>query len=66
MLGYKKWGEYVTFVDGDDFVSQDYLMEMIEVAKTKQADLVISSHHRYSDDDKMYYFYDFEQRGNFD
>lgn len=60
MLGYKKWGEYVTFVDGDDFVSQDYLMEMIEVAKTKQADLVISSHHRYSDDDKMYYFYDFK------
>ena len=35
MLGYKKWGEYVTFVDGDDFVSQDYLMEMIEVAKTE-------------------------------
>lgn len=56
----KMSGEYVTFVDGDDFVSQDYLMEMIEVAKTEQADLVISSHHRYSDDDKMYYFYDFK------
>lgn len=31
----KMGGEYVTFVDGDDFVSQDYLMEMIEVAKTE-------------------------------
>ena len=31
----KMSGEYVTFVDGDDFVSQDYLMEMIEVAKTE-------------------------------
>ena len=56
----KMSGEFVTFVDGDDLVSQDYLMEMIEVAKTEQADLVISSHHRYSDDDKMYCFYDFK------
>ena len=31
----KMGGECVTFVDGDDFVSQDYLMEMIEVAKTE-------------------------------
>ena len=54
----KMSGEYVTFVDGDDFVSQDYLTKMIKIAKTEQADLVISSYYRYSDDDKMYSFYD--------
>lgn len=57
----KMSGEYVTFVDGDDFVSQDYLTKMIKVAKTEQADLVISSYYRYSDDDKMYSFYDFKR-----
>ena len=57
----KMSGEYVTFVDGDDFVSQDYLTKMIKIAKTEQADLVISSYYRYSDDDKMYSFYDFKR-----
>ena len=55
----KMSGEYVTFVDGDDFVSENYLAKMIRVAEVENADLVISSYYRYSDDDKMYYFYDF-------
>ena len=55
----KMSGEYVTFVDGDDFVSENYLAKMIRVAEVENADLVISNYYRYSDDDKMYYFYDF-------
>lgn len=55
----KMSGEYVTFVDGDDYVSENYLAKMIRVAEVENADLVIGNYYRYSDDDKMYYFYDF-------
>ena len=52
-------GEYITFVDGDDYVSENYLAKMIRVAEVENSDLVIGNYYRYSDDDKMYYFYDF-------
>ena len=55
----KMGGEYVTFVDGDDFVSENYLAKMIRVAEVENADLVIGNYYRYSDADKMYHFYDF-------
>ena len=55
----KMSGEYITFVDGDDYVSENYLAKMIRVAEVENSDLVIGNYYRYSDDDKMYYFYDF-------
>lgn len=47
-------GEYVTFVDGDDFVDAAYLAHMYQQMQAKQADIVIGG----------YYELD-EQAGNF-
>lgn len=38
-------GEYVTFVDGDDFVTPDYLAHMYQQIQAKQADLVIGGYY---------------------
>lgn len=38
-------GEYVTFVDGDDFVTPDYLAHMHQQMQAKQADLVIGGYY---------------------
>lgn len=37
-------GEYVTFLDGDDWVDADYYYQMIQAAKEHQADVACSSH----------------------
>lgn len=34
-------GEYLTFVDGDDYVSTDYIEKFYECAKKRKAELVI-------------------------
>ena len=34
-------GEYITFVDGDDYIGPDYLKELVEGAERNQAELVI-------------------------
>lgn len=33
-------GEYITFVDSDDFLHQDYLKQMIDIAESTHADIV--------------------------
>ena len=37
-------GEYVTFIDSDDWVSVDYLSELHSLIKNTQADIAIASH----------------------
>lgn len=39
-------GDYVTFVDGDDYVGQDYIADMVEAAVSNDAELVISGYTR--------------------
>lgn len=34
-------GEYLTFVDGDDYVSRDYIKQLYELAENKDLDMVI-------------------------
>ncbi len=34
-------GDYIAFVDADDWVSSDYLSQMVEIAQEKSADIVI-------------------------
>lgn len=38
-------GEYICFVDSDDFLSQDYLQKLYEAAIQYQADLVVADFH---------------------
>ena len=34
-------GEYVAFIDGDDYYDKDYLMKMVRIAETNNADIAI-------------------------
>lgn len=38
-------GEYICFVDSDDFLEQDYLQKLYEAAMQYQADLVVADYH---------------------
>ena len=37
-------GDYISFVDADDYIESDYISSMIEVAKTSEADMVICAY----------------------
>lgn len=37
-------GDYITFIDSDDWVSADYLSELYSLTKNNQADMAIASH----------------------
>lgn len=50
-------GEYVTFVDGDDFVTPDYLAHMYQQIQAKQADLVISGYYELDEQAGNFLFY---------
>lgn len=43
-------GEWLAFVDSDDWVTEDYLSSMYEVAQRDQADIVMSSRYYYYPD----------------
>ncbi len=38
-------GEYITFVDADDFVSDDYVLNMLNHLKYNKADIVVCQHY---------------------
>lgn len=43
------FGEFIAFIDADDFVSYRYLENMVTLAKRDNADLVVAPSRRYSD-----------------
>ncbi|MEY8376387.1 glycosyltransferase family 2 protein [Lachnospiraceae bacterium 56-18] len=43
-------GEWIAFVDSDDWVTKDYISAMYEVAKNDNADIVMSSRYQYYPD----------------
>ena len=48
-------GEYVSFVDGDDYLDNDHFYEMLKDIELTHADLII--HDYYVENDKMFYKY---------
>lgn len=44
----KATGDYVCFVDSDDYVSPDYCRKMIEVSQSENADIVVCNYIRFS------------------
>lgn len=50
-------GEYVTFVDGNDFVTPDYLAHMYQQIQAKQADLVIGGYYELDEQAGNFIFY---------
>ena len=45
-------GEYIMFVDGDDFVEQDYCKAALDLAQKHQVEIVSFGYNEYWDDDK--------------
>lgn len=42
-------GEYILFIDGDDYINKDMLRDMFELAKKEDADIVVSSYNCFKD-----------------
>lgn len=43
-------GEYVCFVDADDFVSEDYCQNLVELIKRDKSDIAVTTYNFYHDD----------------
>ena len=55
-------GEYVTFIDSDDWVESDYLEVLYRALLEEQADIAISTYKQFNMDDNCYYLHSY-QRG---
>ena len=46
-------GEFITFIDADDWVKKDYLEKLIKLQKRQNADMVICEYDRVYDEDRV-------------
>ena len=51
----KATGDYICFVDSDDFVERTMLQQLVAAAETNEADVVVFGIDEYHDDTKRYY-----------
>ena len=49
-------GEYISFVDSDDCIKEDYLECLYQALVKYDADISFCSYYRYVEEEKMYYF----------
>ena len=50
-------GEYVTFVDSDDWVEHTYVEELHDKLKAYDADIAITNYYLFNEADSLFYFY---------
>ena len=50
-------GEYICFIDGDDYVTQDYILDMLDVATKTDTDVVTSNQYKIWSDGKTVELY---------
>lgn len=48
-------GRFLTFIDGDDFVDQDYVTTLVNQQKRSDSDIAITFNKEFHDDSKSYY-----------
>ena len=60
-LGHSK-GEYITFIDSDDWVDSDYLEVLYKSLTDEKADVAVSTYKQFNMDDNNYYVHSY-QRG---
>ena len=53
-------GEFITFIDGDDFVDPNYLEELYHAALKNDSEIVIGSYKEFNENDNNYYIYVFD------
>ena len=55
-------GEFITFIDGDDFVDPNYLEELYHVALKNDSEIVVASYKEFNEDDNNYYIHVFDYK----
>ena len=54
--------EFITFIDGDDFVDPNYLEELYHIALKNNSEVVIGSYKRFNEETNKYYIHEFDYR----
>ena len=58
-------GEFITFIDGDDFVDPTYLEELYHAALRNDSEIVIGSYKEFNEEDNNYYIHVFDDKEAF-
>ena len=56
----KSKGEYITFIDGDDFVDEKYLEELFIVAMKHNSEIVVGSYKRFNQENNTFLIHVYE------
>ena len=55
-------GEFIIFIDGDDFIKPNYLEELYHVLLKNNSEVVIGSYKQFNEEDTKYYIHIFDYR----
>jgi len=55
-------GEFLTFIDGDDFIESNYLEELYYTSLKNDSEIVVGSYKKFNEEDNNYYIHVFEYR----
>ncbi|CEV66457.1 glycosyltransferase family 2 protein [Streptococcus pneumoniae] len=53
-------GDYITFIDSDDWVDSDYLEVLYSAILEEQADIAVSTYKKFNTSDNCWYFHSFQ------
>ena len=55
-------GEFITFIDGDDFIESNYLEELYYTSLKNDSEIVVGSYKKFNEEDNNYYIHVFDYR----
>lgn len=55
-------GEFITFIEGDDFVDPNYLEELYHAALKNDSEIVVANYKEFNEDDNNYYIHVFDYK----
>lgn len=55
-------GEFITFIDGNDFVEPNYLEELYYTSLKNDSEIVVGSYKKFNEEDNNYYIHVFDYR----
>ena len=55
-------GEFITFIEGDDFVDPNYLEELYHTALKNDSEIVVASYKEFNENDNNYYIHVFDDK----
>lgn len=55
-------GEFITFIEGDDFVETNYLEELYYTSLKNDSEIVVGSYKKFKEEDNNYYIHIFDYR----